>query len=37
LDEAQADEPTDDLLDAPNIDAPEPTNEGWFAKMKSWF
>lgn len=37
LDEEQADEPTDDLLDSPNIDAPEPTDEGWFAKMKSWF
>lgn len=37
LDEMQADKPTDDLLDAPNIDAPEPTEEGWFAKMKGWF
>ncbi|MBI2480342.1 MAG: hypothetical protein HYV60_17420 [Planctomycetia bacterium] len=37
LDETQGDKPTDDLLETPNIDAPQPTNESWFAKMKSWF
>ncbi|HUG66355.1 MAG TPA: flagellar basal body P-ring protein FlgI [Pirellulaceae bacterium] len=37
LDNAHADKPTDDLLDAPNIDAPKPTKEGWFARMKGWF
>lgn len=37
LDKAHADKPTDDLLDTPNIDAPTPTKEGWFARMKGWF
>ncbi|HRX81864.1 MAG TPA: HEAT repeat domain-containing protein, partial [Pirellulaceae bacterium] len=37
LDETQSDKASDDLLDSPNIDAPEPTDEGWFARMKGWF
>ncbi len=37
LDKERSDQPTDDLLDAPNIEAPERTDEGWFARMKGWF
>ncbi|MBC8355746.1 MAG: flagellar basal body P-ring protein FlgI [Planctomycetes bacterium] len=37
LDDESSDQASDDLLDAPNIDAPERTDEGWFARMKGWF
>jgi hypothetical protein len=37
LDKERSDQTTDDLLDAPNIEAPQRTDEGWFARMKSWF
>ena len=37
LDKEASDQPADDLLDTPNIEAPERTDEGWFARMKSWF
>ena len=37
LDQEASDQPADDLLDAPNIEAPERTDKGWFARMISWF
>ena len=37
LDTERSDTSEDDLLDAPNIEAPERTDDGWFAKMKDWF
>ncbi len=37
LDEERSDQSTDDLLGTPNIEAPERTDEGWFARMKGWF
>ncbi|MDA1054141.1 MAG: HEAT repeat domain-containing protein [Planctomycetota bacterium] len=37
LDKERSDQATDDLLDDPNIEAPVRTEEGWFARMKSWF
>ena len=37
LDDERSNESTDDLLDSPNIEAQEPTDEGWFARMKGWF
>jgi hypothetical protein len=37
LDKERSDQSADDLLGAPNIDAPAPPDEGWFARMKGWF
>ena len=37
LDKERADQSADDLLDAPDIEAPETPDEGWFARMKGWF
>ena len=37
LDEERGDRSSDDLLDLPNIEAPERTDDGWFARMRGWF
>ncbi|MEX0818365.1 MAG: flagellar basal body P-ring protein FlgI [Pirellulaceae bacterium] len=37
LDDERSGSSADDLLDAPDIEAAERTDEGWFARMKGWF
>ncbi len=37
LDDARPAGQADNLLDVPDIDAPEPQDEGWLATMRGWF